>query len=45
MAQTAALFWNAMAATGAGKVKTTWKYGTGNSPARRAATHASRAGP
>lgn len=30
---------------GAGRVKTTWKYGTGSSSACRAASHASRADP
>lgn len=28
MAYTAALFWKAISLAGAGKVKTTWKYGT-----------------
>ena len=40
-----ALFWNAIAATWAGRVKTTWKYGTGSSSACRSASHSARASP
>ena len=40
-----ALFWKAISATGAGSVKTTWKYGTGSSSACRAASHSARACP
>ena len=39
-----ALFWNAIAATGAGRVKTMWKYATGSRSAARASSH-SRAAP
>jgi hypothetical protein len=40
-----ALFWNAIAATWAGTVKTTWKYGTGSSSACRSGSHSARASP
>jgi hypothetical protein len=39
------LFWKAISAAGAGRVKTTWKYGTGSSSVCRAATQAARADP
>jgi hypothetical protein len=39
------LFWKAISATGAGSVKTTWKYGTGSSSACRSASQSSRAWP
>ena len=36
IAQTAASFWKAISGAGAGKVKTTWKQGTGSSSPRSA---------
>jgi ABC-type arginine/histidine transport system permease subunit len=45
MAYTAALFWKAILAASAGRVKTTWKYGTGSNSAWRSISHALRAGP
>ncbi|MCY1246993.1 hypothetical protein D9M72_602750 [compost metagenome] len=44
-AYTTALFWKAISATAGGRVKTTWKYGTGSRSAIRAATHCLRAAP
>lgn len=37
-----ALFWNTISATGAGSVKTTWKYGTGSNSACQAASQSAR---
>lgn len=42
---TTALFWKAISLAGAGKVKTTWKYGTGRSAACRSVGRCVRAAP
>lgn len=43
--ETVALFWKAISPASVGRVKTTWKYGTGNSSACRCASHLARASP
>nr|WP_244561107.1 hypothetical protein [Bradyrhizobium canariense] len=39
------MFWKAISPVSVGRVKTTWKYGTGNNSACRCASHSARASP